>query len=34
MKRLLQSVRLLLLVPAAFVVGWRLGRTVGRLARY
>ena len=25
---------LLLLVPAAFVAGWRLGRTVGRLARY
>jgi|1185.fasta_scaffold38697_1 hypothetical protein len=25
---------LLLLVPTAFVVGWRLGRTVGRLRGY
>jgi hypothetical protein len=25
---------LLLLVPAAFVAGWRLGRTVGRLRGY
>jgi hypothetical protein len=25
---------LLLLVPAAFVAGWRLGRIVGRLAGY
>lgn len=25
---------LLLLVPAAFVVGWRMGRTVGRLRGY
>jgi hypothetical protein len=25
---------LMLLVPAAFVAGWRLGRTVGRLTRY
>ena len=25
---------LLLLVPGAFVVGWRLGRTVGRLRGY
>jgi hypothetical protein len=25
---------LLLMVPAAFVVGWRLGRTIGRLRGY